>query len=253
MSTRRELGGKRNKTDETTNTTVDDMSISQLAQWISSKLDSTKEEIAKQINDGMQNVKTEIKAELDHMRSQLEKSIEDLSSSVKSNKEGIHSTAAALSRSLNSNDLIVSGVPFTRDENLIDYFGTWCKHLGFTAAPLVDVRRLSKQPMVVGKNYKILLQFAITNQRSDFYIKYLRTRSFTLDQIGFKSNERIFVNENLTINARGIKAKALLARKDGKLHSVYSRNGEIFIKVTAGGEAISIPSENHLMDILQQT
>lgn len=252
MSSKRDLSTRRNKQDEGTSSNSEDMSVSQLAQWISSKLDSTKEELVKKINEGMLSVKTEIKTELDLMRSQLDKSISDLSKSVRTNSEAIQSTTAALTRSYYTNYLIVSGVPYTKDENLSIYFDTWCKQLGYTTAPLVDIRRLSKQPMDVGKSYKILLQFAITNQRCDFYHKYLKERSLALDQIGFRSRDRIFINENLTTLARGIKAKALSARKDGKLHSVFSRNGEIFVKQSAGDDAMLISSESHLAHVLQQ-
>lgn len=251
MNTRRDASTKRPKPEDTFNST-DEMSVAQLAQWISNKLDNTKEELAKQINDGMQNVKMEIKSELDLMRAQLDKSISDLNRSVQLNKEAIHSTATNLSRSQCSNDLIVSGVPYTKDENLVEYFNVWCNELGYTNTPLVDIRRLSKQSMTIGKNYKILLQFAITNQRCDFYYKYLRMKSFTLDQIGFKSCDRIFVNENLTPLAREIRNKALMARKDGKLHSVFSRNGEIWIKKTVEADAMPISSVDHLINILEQ-
>lgn len=240
MNTRRDVSTKRTKPDETSNST-DEMSVAQLAQWISNKLDSTKDELAKQINDGMLSVKMEIKSELDSMRSQLDKSISDLNRSVQANKEAIHSTASTLSRSQYSN------------ENLMEYFDIWCNQLGYSSTPLVDIRRLSKQPMTVGKSYKILLQFAITNQRCDFYYKYIRTRTLTLDQIGFKSNDRIFVNENLTPIAREIKNKALLARKDGKLQAVFSRNGEICIKKTVEAGVIPISSVDHLNNIIHQS
>lgn len=251
MSTRRDLSSRRNKPEDAVNNS-EDMSVSQLAQWISSKLDSTKEELATKINEQMQSVKAEIKTELDHMRTQLEKSIGDLAKTVYTNKESIQANAAALSRCQNTNDLIVSGVPYIKDENLSSYFDAWCKHLGYASVPLVDIRRLSKLPMDVGKNYKILLQFAITNQRCDFYRKYLSTRSLALDQIGFQCTDRIFINENLTALARGIKAKALSAKREGKLNSVFSKNGEIFVKRSVGGEPIIISSEKQLVNVVQQ-
>lgn len=239
------------KTDET-DINNDEMTISQLAHRISKELESAKTEITKQINDGMLTVKTELKAELDTIRLQLEQSINEISTSVCQNKETIRSTTEALTRSFNVSDLIVSGVPYMRGENLLDYFATWCKSLGYTNIPLVDARRLSKLPMTVGKKYLILLQFAITNQRGDFYNCYLRTRSLTLDLIGFKTKDRIYVNENLTASARIIKAKAVAARREGKLHAVFSRDGVIFVKKTATDVVRSIESEDQLGSFLQQ-
>lgn len=196
----------------------DEMSISQLAHRISKELESVKKDITQQINDGMQTVKTELKADLKNIRTQLEQSITEINTSVCQNKEAIRSATEALTRSLNASDLIVSGVPYMRNKNLMDIFTACCKSLGFINTPLVDARRLSKSLMVDGKKYLILLQFAIANQQSDFYNCYLKSRSLTLDHlIGFKSKDRIYVNENLTPSARNIKAKALASRTEGIL------------------------------------
>lgn len=247
------MSTRRTKTDDS-EINNDEMTISQLALRISKELESTKAEITKQIHDGMQTVKTELKAEFETIRTQLEESICEINTSVYQNKEAIRSTTEALTRSFNVSDLIVSGVPFMRNENLSDYFATWCKSLGYTNTPLVDARRLSKLPMTVGKKYLILLQFAITNQRSDFYSCYLKTRSLTLDQIGFKTKDRIYVNENLTASARIIKAKAVAARREGKLHAVFSRDGVIFVKKkkTATDVVQSVESEDQLISLLKQ-
>lgn len=251
MNSKRDMSTRGKKTDES-EITNDEMTISQLAHRISKELESTKTAITKQINDGMLAVKTELKADLETIRSQLEATISEISTSVSQNKESLRSTSEALTRSFNVSDLIVSGVPYMRNENLLDYFDTWCKSLGYTNTPLVDARRLSKLPMTVGKKYLILLQFAITNQRGDFYNCYLKTRSLTLDQIGFKTKDRIYVNENLTASARVIKTKAVAARKEGKLHSVFSRDGVIFVRKTATDVVRSVESEEQLICLLQQ-
>lgn len=97
----------------------------------------------------------------------------------------------------------------------------------------------------------ILVQFAITNHRKDFYFKYLQSRSFTLDQLGFSSRDRIFVNENLTVTARSIKSKALLAKKNGKLYSVITRDGIIYVKKTSESESRRVETEDELLKITQ--
>lgn len=248
VSTRRNKFGS----EETLSTAGDEMSVSQLADLLSSKLESTKADIFRKIDSEMANVKAEIKSELHSVRAELEKSIGELGSSVHHNKLAIKATNDAISRSRNINDLIVNGVPYMQSENLIGIFAKWCQILGYpdNCNPLVDARRLSKLPMTPGKSYPILLQFAITNHRNDFYSKYLRERSLTLDQIGFKSTNRIYVNENLTTTDRALKAKALIAKKQGKLESVFTKNGIICVKRTADGDRCHISSEDQLMEFL---
>lgn len=132
------------------------------------------------------------------------------------------------------------------------FFAKWCQILGYPEnfIPMIDARRISKLPLISGKTYPILLQFAISNNRSDFYAKYLRTRSLTLEQIGFNSNGRVYINENLTTADRALKAKALIARKQGKLESVFTRNGIVYTKRTADGDRYPISSEDQLTDFL---
>lgn len=254
MSTKRDnKSGKFIKTDDSDiqQSKNDEMTISQLAHQISKELESVKKDITQQINDGMQTVKTELKVDLENIRTQLEQSITEINTSVRQNKAAIRSTTEAITRSFNVSDLIVSGVPYMRNENLMDYFAAWCKSLGYTNIPLVDARRLSKSPMVDGKKYLILLQFAITNQRSDFYNCYLKSKSLTLDLVGFQTKDRIYVNENLTTTARAIKAKAFAARREGRLHGVFSRDGVIFVKKTATDTARPVESEDLLASFLQ--
>lgn len=256
MSSRRDgTAAKRgtSKSDEVASGDNDEMTISQLAGRISEQLSSTKDELSKQMKSEIENLKSDIKKDLEQMYSTLEKSVADLSCCVNQNKESIHHNASALSRSLNRNDLLISGVPFVQGENLMDYFGKCCHALGLAkiAVPAVDIRRLHKSSMVPGKSYLILLQFAITNQRNDFYFKYLGSRSLTLDLLGFNSKDRIFVNENLTVAARAIKHKALAAKKEGKLHSVVTRDGVVCIKKSPESESRRVETVDQLMEILQ--
>lgn len=241
------------KTGEVYNDDTDEMTISQLASSISEQLTNTKREISQQLYDEVRGLKKTIKTDLEEMRSALEKSVSELSRCVDLNKESIQHNAHAISRSHLRNDLVISGVPFVQGENLREYFEKWCQALGFNNNdhPSVDIRRLHKSVMVPGKSYMILVQFAITNHRKDFYFKYLQSRSFTLDQLGFSSRDRIFVNENLTVTARSIKSKALLAKKNGKLYSVITRDGIIYVKKTSESESRRVETEDELLKITQ--
>lgn len=240
------------RTDEGNGDDNDDMTISQLASSISKQLACTKREISQQLYDEIHSLKTDIRTDLEQMRSSLEKSVAELNCSVDRNRENILLNTDALSRSQLRNDLVISGVPFVREENLLEYFGKWCQTLGLIhCLPNVDIRRLHKLAMVPGKSYMILVQFAITNQRNDFYLRYLKSRSLTLDQLGFSSKDRVFVNSNLTVPARAIKSKALLAKRNGELHSVTTRDGIVYVKKNSESESRRVGTEDELRMILQ--
>ncbi|KAL9697664.1 hypothetical protein quinque_001105 [Culex quinquefasciatus] len=119
-------------------------------------------------------------------------------------------------------------------------------HLGLpeNPAPLVDVRRLKTRTQGDGL---ILLQFALRNNRDDFYSCYLRKRDLKLQHLGMNSNRRFYVNENLAVPARKIKKAALELKKSGKLSSVYSKKGIVHVKRTADQQpGTAVHSENQL-------
>lgn len=89
----------------------------------------------------------------------------------------------------------------------------------------------------------VLIQFAITVQRNDFYFKYLRSRSLSLSEIGFSVNKRIYINENLGSDVRNLRSKALQMKKDGKLRGVFTRNGILFVKKIGDENEIAISTD----------
>ena len=117
---------------------------------------------------------------------------------------------------------------------------------------MVDIRRLTRQLPREGSKAFILVQFAITNQRNDFFHNYLRSRTLTLKQIGFQSNDRVYVNENLIPSARKIKAKAIELKNEGKLVNVFSRSGIIYVRAASDNEDRRINTEEELQKFRQK-
>ena len=149
----------------------------------------------------------------------------------------------------NRNELIVSGIPYLKDENLVTYFRAMWKHVGLPEDPIpsVDLRRLKPSGSSERKgDGLIVLQFALRNNRDDFYSKYLQKRDLKLSHLGIDSSRRIYVNENLSISARAIKAAALRLKKAGKLSSVFTKLGTVFVRRSADQQPVPIHSEELL-------
>ncbi|XP_055616531.1 uncharacterized protein LOC129762350 [Toxorhynchites rutilus septentrionalis] len=200
-----------------------DMTVADLANLMQSQLASyqrTVKEDFKKLGDSLSSLTTQ----MSKLRKEITSDIEKLRD--ENNRTFDKETSLALDRSARINDLVVSGVPYVDGENLLSYFHTWCKTFGYTETnyPLVDIRRLSKGMLTAGSVYTILIQFAITVQRNDFYSRYLRSRSLSLSDIGFSVAKRIYINENLGPNVRKLRSKALQLKKDGRLRGVFTRN-----------------------------
>ncbi|KAL9705217.1 hypothetical protein quinque_008735 [Culex quinquefasciatus] len=114
--------------------------------------------------------------------------------------------------------------------------------------PLIYTKRLARPPIAPGSTPPILLQFAFRAARDDFYFRYLSSHNLSLTHLGFNVNKRVYLNENLTDQARSIKGAALKLKKSGKLHSVYTKDGFIFVKPAEGGEAKLVNSLEQLAE-----
>lgn len=231
---------KRNKPDDTNTSPIQDISNRDLAKLISTQTKTTQE----QLNLLGEELRNELKQGLLGINQELK----DVRTSLDQIKLDVMDNTEAIDRSQRSCDLIVSGVPYTLNEDLYSYFRSWCLALGYTqhSVPSVDIRRLTRATLNDGNNCLILLQFAIPNQKTDFYSKYLRSHSLTLRQVGFQTDSRVYVNESLTPAARKIKSKAMELKKEGKLVSVFSRSGVIHVRTSTSDRNLPIKSTDEL-------
>lgn len=204
---------------------------------INNKLDTVKAELDEKL-DSVSRDFTSFKAECAEKFKTTDNALREMESRI----EGISQEIGGIE---NRNELIVSGVPHISGENVEVYFKAMWKQVGLpeNPAPLVDVRRL--RPGTQGDGL-ILLQFALRNNRDDFYSSYLRKRDLQLQHLGINSTRRFYVNENLAVAARKIKKSALELKKSGKLSSVYSKKGIVHVKPAADQPGTAVHSESQL-------
>lgn len=228
-----------------------DMSVNELANLMKSQFSTfqrtTRDDIkvlGEKLSSEMDKLREELTIDIEQLRNESKRTCDELTSTIRNIKT---KTTQALEITTRTNDLIISGVPFVQGEDLPSYFKSWCHSLGYSenCLPMVDIRRLKGRNAEASRSPVIMIQFAIAMQRNDFYSHYLRTRSLKLSDIGFSVNKRIYVNENLGPVARQLRSRALQLKKDGKLQSVYTRRGTIYVRRIgmAEGEVIETPDD----------
>lgn len=236
-----------------------DMSVGDLANLMKSQFisyqRSTKEEIkimGEKLSSEIEGLKREITTDMDKLREENKKIYAELTSTISTLEMD---TTHAMETSMRANDLIASGIPFVQGEDLMSYFKVWCCSLGYSEGhiPMVDVRRLIRRSGSSGNAPNILIQFAITVQRNDFYSRYLRSRRLVLSDIGFSVNKRVYVNENLGPAARNLRSKAIRLKKEGRLHAVFTRNGAVYIKRNEEDRGVAVKSSDELDHLLQSS
>ncbi|XP_058066081.1 uncharacterized protein LOC131215707 [Anopheles bellator] len=79
------------------------------------------------------------------------------------------------------------------------------------------------------------VQFVFRNARNEFYRRYQdggTSKTLCLRDIGYEGTGRLFVNEDLTRCNVSLKAEAMRLKRDGKIKSVFTVNGQIYVKRT---------------------
>ncbi|KAL9703383.1 hypothetical protein quinque_006901 [Culex quinquefasciatus] len=204
---------------------------------ISNKIDTVKAELNEQLSSVSRDFNS-FKAEC----ADKFKFTDDAMCELESRIDGISQEIGGIE---NRNERIVSGVPHIPGK-MLRRISRICgnKSVFLKIQPLVDVRRLKTGTQGDGL---ILLQFALRNNRDDFYSCYLRKRDLKLQHLGMNSTRRFYVNENLAVPARKIKKAALELKKSEQLSSVYSKKGIVHVKRTADQQpGTAVHSENQL-------
>lgn len=236
-----------------------DITLDDAVKLLMSQFSETKvmiDELRTDINKKIEAVKTELENKLDlvsqdinTLKSECAAKFESTDVAVNSLNERVDTMSQSIHNMQNRSELIFSCIPFMSGENLNAYFNAICKQLGFgdDSSPLVDIRRMKSKVLKDGSESLIMVQFALRNDRDDFYSAYLRTRDLSLRHLGLDSDCRVYVNENLTIDARKIKVAALKLKKADKLASVYTKQGVVYVRKTVGSLPFAVNFEEDLV------
>lgn len=236
-----------------------DITLSSAVNMLMNQFRETRESIddlRKDINNKIDVVKSELESKLQLMsqeicsiKSQSEVKFSNSDTALSTLSDRVDQLSHSIGNLQNRNELIISGIPFIIGENLHELFTAMCKQLGVhdDVCPAVDIRRMkTKDAQRDGDKCLVVMQFALKSSRDHFYSAYLRTRNLNLRHLGLDSDRRIYVNENLTVNARKVKVAALRIKKTGKLSTVYTKQGVVYVKPTAESNPVVVNSVKDL-------
>lgn len=211
---------------------------------VSSKFQDTVADIRKEISLVQNEISSLNRAYLSNMK-KLADSVAVIQSDVLSDKTWRE-------RLDKCRDLVVSGIPFSPNENLNDIAHKVALHLGYDSNnfPISFTTRLSKGTIADGATAPVLFQFSTKIARDDYFRRYLKSRDLSLQDLGFDSEKRVYINENLCTVARQIWRLANKFRNDGKLVNVRLRNGVILVRRPNDRNLIPMHSLNELTALI---
>lgn len=218
------------------------------------KIDIMRTEVASKLNElkqDMQNQIDEVKSDIEHLRASCVSESNTFRTDLGTVKNRVNSAAEAVCRLENRSDLIAVGIPYFANEDLRRYVSAISEAIGIEEWKVTHIqcKRLRSGRLSDGGRCLTLLQFTSVCLRDEFYSKYLTKRDLNLRHIGIDSTHRIYINENLTVNARLIKRAALKMRQENQLVSVSSKNGIVHVKRTADGPSIPVTSIEQLSQL----
>lgn len=200
--------------------------IHQMEVTIASKIDTYQQELNERINV--------IEARISSIKDVCTVNIEQLTESVEKVRSDSLMARDKLLRGSRANDLVISGVPHTTDEDLRLVFERIAKQLGYKeeSVPAVELERLPSSSSIV-------CRFALRTSRRKFFQTYLKNLSLCLGDIGYStinadsdgSLGRIYINEYLSRRICGIRSLAMKMKKAGRIQKVLTRDGVIHVKL----------------------
>lgn len=239
-----EKTNKRLRDDDATNQS-DIQSLDELWTRIDKAFGESNQRIEAKIETCMEKINC-LETQLAAVKDECCSNAKSFTAAVSDVRDDLAATDEYVARLEKASELIISAVPFVPNENLKGIFEHIAGAIGCNTLPIVNLKRLARTAIKPGEAPAIVCQFALRLDRDAFYRKYLEQRNLNLSHIGFQSNNRIFVNENLTLLARSIRAEALKLKREGQLLQVYTKDGIVFAKSTTAARATACYTVAHL-------
>lgn len=202
----------------------------------------------------------ELSKQISDLKKDLDSKFADQINVIKSNLHSLHSSHNILEsrvdkveRLLHMTDLMIYGIPKSPNEDLHHIFEKICGSIGYVQKDftLQAIFRINNtKNSTKSKFAPIIAKFISASAKSDFYVRYIKFKILNLSHIGFKSDDRIFVQESLSSIHAEIFRLAMQHKKNNNISSVYTHNGFVCVKLSRESDAIRISSKAHLQQLV---
>jgi hypothetical protein len=222
-------------------------------------LTSDQKLIARNLEDKVENLQAAMDSKIDRLRADIR---EELSGTIQENTTKIEANSnklADLERKYEelensheffekSVDVIVRGIPMLKDENLNNHYKNIAAAINYNPEilPRVQTFRLGRKKPGSRTDPPILIKFASRFERMDFFRAYLKDINLKLSDIGFTTDTRIYLSDNMTTMNRRIFQMAWKLRDEKKIFSVKTVSGKVYIRIRETDIPIAISNLSEL-------
>lgn len=235
------------------------------------RFDKLTEQLEKVMEKKLNEYKNELLSDLDKrfkiMKVELQEitqrvsSLETVAVEIKSMQEEIVFLKTQIKRQENNTvvcKLRLNEIPYQENENLIELFGSICNSIKTSVPAIKSIYRLQNHNNTHERNSRdaVIIVKMWSSYDKNFFLKSLanykkinRGFTLTLKLLGFNSDNKFYINENLTKDNFQIFRTANRFRKRKLLHSAFTMRGFVYIKRWADDNIIRIEDIRQLYEL----
>lgn len=225
------------------------------------------------LHAGMEETKNSIKfisEQYDEILGRLKTIEEEKKELIKENeslREELTATTTALNRLKEDHNnleqysrrdcLEIRGIPISEDENTNESVVKLANKIGVKMAyqDISTCHRLPRRsdPQALPA---IIVKFVRRDMRDQLYRARKRLRNMTSKDLGYRNNNRVYINESLTQSNKNLLSKCLKLKRDSKFKFLWTISGKIMLRQREDSRVFCIQSEkdlNKLIDDLDAT
>lgn len=208
----------------------------------------------------IKNVKADLSEQINDINNRLDEKFSNAICDMKkdivaisSRQDYLEENYERIDRHLHLTDLMVHGIPKSKEDNIRDILQTIGAKIGFshvesTVLSTFRCKQFSEKPTIIVK-------FSSSSARNIFYKHYketLKTKALALRDIGIPSDNRIIIQESLSRTNAALFRKAMELKRDQSIHAVFTYNGFVKITPTRDSTAVLITSIQQLLEIARK-
>lgn len=254
--------------------------IDQISKLLDEKMGRQSDEFKSELN----SIRQDLISKIDKSIKNVDKKIDGINLETETLRNRVTELEDRVSRNERRCQLVMRNIPVVTSENLINIFNDIATAIGFKVVyqpRLLRMRLSSKNPhssesetlnrnaatsgsRMTRKNstrqtessYKapaIMIHFHSSDERNSFMNLYFKNGNLNLTDIGFETNIRIIIGDNLTPHNYKIFRDAQRLKKLGSLSKVSIRDGLVYVAANSSAKPALVHKLSELNQYTQGT
>lgn len=248
---------KRSKTIKLTSKQMDEFKqlLGEVTKEIGERIDSSNTSLSTKFDNlatHVCNEVTSLKSSVDNFKAEVACELGTVNTTLANQNIRIENTEDDIDRLKRINDLRLTGILPTENENLFQIVERFAIAIGYSSFGQIAVsfERIPVRDRITGQlthSNTIMLHFAILRDKQIFYSHYLYKAPINAETLNIPNNGKVILCENLTIKNRKIFGAAQRLRREKKIAQVFTEDGIVRIRFIKGKNEASFVVRNNLM------